>query len=79
MMDMKQVYIVNRSSYSREPSGAFLSFERAASAAEAFGQSALDVTAVPLLDTPGDSTIVWLGDLDDSGVDPMAKGVPDGV
>lgn len=79
MMNMKQVYIVKRSSYSREPSGAFLSFERAASAAEAFGQSALDVTAVPLLDTPGDSTTVCLGDLDDSGLDPMAKGVPDAV
>lgn len=78
-MNIKQVYIVKQSSYSREPSGVFLSFERAASAAEAFGQSALDITAVPLLDTPGDSTTVCIGDLDDSGVDPMAKGVPDAV
>lgn len=79
MRKLKQIYIVKRASYSREPSGAFLSFERAASAAEAFGQSALGVTAVPLLDTPCDSTTVYLGDLDDSGLDPMAKGVPDAV
>lgn len=79
MSKLKQIYIVKRADYSREPSGAFMDFGRARASAEAFGQSALDVTAVPLLDTPGDSTFVCLDDLDDSGLDPMAKGVPDAV
>lgn len=79
MRKLKQIYIVKRASYSREPSGAFMDFERARASAEAFGQSALDVTAVPLLDTPGDSSIVYISELDNVGLDPMAKEVPDAV
>lgn len=76
---MKQLYIVKRSSYSREPSGAYVDFETAREAAEAFDQSPLDITAVPLLDTPKHRTIIDMDDMDEYGFDPMAKGVPDGV
>lgn len=79
MSKLKQIYIVKRADHSREPSGAFMDFGRARASAEAFGQSALDVTAVPLLDTPVDSSIVYISDLDNDGLDPMAKEVPDAV
>ena len=79
MRKLKQIYVVKQADCSRNPSGAFMDFGRARAAAEAFGQSARDITAVPLLDTPGDSAVVYLPDLDDSGLDPMAKGVPDAV
>lgn len=79
MRKLKQIYIVKRAGYSREPSGAFMDFGRARASAEAFGQSALEITAVPLLDTPGDSSIVGISELDNVGLDPMAKEVPDAV